>query len=367
MSVRTVPLVVSGDEFVEALLVAPVGAALLGALEQRVDREVSRSGIAPAGNAAALATAPVAGMSWGALLSAAVETGLFAVGPWMSESPANLADAYRHAAGRRVIAGVVADRFGSALHTPLDVAVQQWWHSGSPDREFFTQPRFRRFDVVYESGQFTFGGMWTVSDPPPEVHRDLTSAWELEPEPVTRWHLPIEQDVRVWEIHRPADWVRLVTAYPATGHNYSGWELPGLNQHHRDLSMLLAIDGQHGARTRMRRRLVPDWAAVAADYDGVHVSWAGFLTAEGYVSDLDGGDVTMLRYWFSERTLWLRDVFGEPVPLDAPHSDLLDVEFGIDVRHNATRRAQDITVLRSQRGQRHPPSARHRAGAQSDT
>ena len=59
----------------------------------------------------------------------------------------------------------------------------------------------------------TFGGMWTVSDPPPEVHRDLISAWELEPDPVTRWHFPIEQGVRVWEIHRPADWVRLVTTY----------------------------------------------------------------------------------------------------------------------------------------------------------
>ena len=109
----------------------------------------------------------------------------------------------------------IADRFGSMAHGPLDPAVQQWWHSGSPDREFFTRPRFRRFDDVYESGQFTFGGMWTVSDPPPEVHRDLLSAWELEPDPVTRWHLPIERDVNVFEIHRPTDWVRLVTTYPA--------------------------------------------------------------------------------------------------------------------------------------------------------
>ena len=87
----------------------------------------------------------------------------------------------------------------------------------------------------------------------------------------------------------------------------------------------------------MRHRLVPDWAAVAADYDGVHLSWGGFLTAEGYVSDLDGGDVTMLRYWFSERTLWLRDVFGEPVPLDAPHSDIADIVLGIDVRNDDVR------------------------------
>ena len=81
---------------------------------------------------------------------------------------------------------------------------------------------------------------------------------------------------------------------------------------------------------------MPDWAAVAAEFDGVHLSWAGFLSAEGYVSDLDGDDVTMLRYWFSERTLWLRDVFGEPIPLEAPNSDSAGVEVGVDVRHDTT-------------------------------
>jgi hypothetical protein len=187
--------------------------------------------------------------------------------------------------------------------------------------------------------------------PATQVHLDLLSVWELEPDPVTRWHLAIERDVNVFEIHRPADWVRLVTTYPAIAYDYSGWELPGINQHSQDLAALLAVHGQHAARTRVRHRLIPDWGAVAADYDGVHVSWAGFLTAEGYVSDLDNGDVTMLRYWFSERTLWLRDVFGDPIPLAAPHSDIDDIVPGIDVRNDATRRTHDITVLRAQRGQ----------------
>jgi hypothetical protein len=346
---------VSGDEFVESVLAAPVGAALLATLDERVESDVRLSATPSAADGAAVDDDGLSGVSWGGLLSAAVEAGLFRVGPWMSESPENLADAYRQAGTRRRLARAVANRFGRGLHATLDVSTQQWWHSGSPDHEFFTRPRFRRFDDVYEAGQFTFAGMWTVSDPPAEVHGDLISAWELEPDPVTRWHLPIQRDVRVWEIHRPADWVRLVSTYPADGRVYSGWELPGLNQHRRDLRVLLAVDGQHGARTQVRRQLVPDWAAVAADYDGVHLSWAGFLTAEGYVADLEGGDVTMLRYWFSERTLWLRDAFGEPVPLSAPHSDHPDVVLGIDVRHDAARRANDTTVLRSQRGQQPPP------------
>jgi hypothetical protein len=32
---------------------------------------------------------------------------------------------------------------------------------------------------------------------------------------------------------------------------------------------------------------MPDWQAVAQDYAGVHLSWARFLTTEGYISGLD--------------------------------------------------------------------------------
>ena len=227
---------------------------------------------------------------------------------------------------------------------------QQWWHSGSPVVEVRARPRFRAFDDVYGAGQFTWAGMWTVSDPPSEVHGDLIGAWELEPDPASRWQLPVRPDARVFEVHRPADWVRLVTTYPATGRSHPEWELPGINQHPRTLDVLLAIDGQHGARTSIRRHLVPDWAAVAADFDGVHLSWAGFLTAEGYVSDIGDGDVALLRYWFSERTHWLHDVFTEPVPLAAPHCDPAGALVGVDVRRDLGRQADDRAILRAQRG-----------------
>ena len=192
--------------------------------------------------------------------------------------------------------------------------------------------------------------MWTVSDPPPEVHRDLIGAWELEPDPVSRWQLPIRRDARVFEMHRPVDWVRLVSAYPANGWPHPEWELPGINQRPSELSDLLAVDRQHGARTSIRRHVVPDWTTVADDLDGVHLSWAGFLTTEGYVSDLGDGDVAQLRYWFSERTHWLHDVFGDPVPLDAPHSDFDDVPLGVDVRRDLERQGDDRAILRAQRG-----------------
>jgi hypothetical protein len=71
-------------------------------------------------------------------------------------------------------------------------------------------------------------------------------------------------------------------------------------------------------RTNIRSHLVPDWRSVAEHYDGVHLTWAGLITSEGCITDLGDGDVAMLRYWFSERTHWLADVFAEPEPASPP-------------------------------------------------
>lgn len=170
---------------------------------------------------------------------------------------------------------------------------------------------FRDFDRVYGCGEFTWAGLRTVSDPSADAHAALVQAWEIFPGPVSRWRLPLSGKVRVWEIHRPADWIRLVEAYPRqVDRPHGGWELPGPNQRQGDVAELLAVPDQHAVRDHVERHLVPDWGAVAADYDGVHLSWAGFLTTEGHVSDVGAGGTTML-YWKSERTLWLADVFAE--------------------------------------------------------
>ena len=59
----------------------------------------------------------------------------------------------------------------------------------------------------------------------------------------------------------------------------------------------------------------------------------------------------MLRYWFSERTHWLADVFGEPEPLAAPEVDTdgsgLDA---VDPRTDLHRRSRDHRILMAQLG-----------------
>jgi hypothetical protein len=73
--------------------------------------------------------------------------------------------------------------------------------------------------------------------------------------------LVLAENARVFEIDEPGAWQRLVTDYPGTAtapyrHTWAwtGW------------------DGEW---------LVPRWPAVAADWDGVHLSVAGYLSTAG--------------------------------------------------------------------------------------
>jgi hypothetical protein len=288
-------------------------------------------------------------MSWGRFIALAVSAAEELAGPWQGDAPEPLVDAYLQVAARQPIALAVAARFGSRLHAPVDPEGQQWWHSDHPREGAFDWVQFRDFEHVYGCGELTWAGLRTVSDPPPDAHDALVGVWEIFPGPVSRWRLPppLGRNVRVWEIRRPADWVRLVEAYPRpVDRPHGGWELPGPNQRQGDVAELLAVPGQHAVRVTVERHLVPDWAAVAADYDGVHLSWAGFLTTEGYVSDAAAGGTTMLRYWHSERTLWLADVFAEPEPLGPPVlSGSMSGTLGVDVRVDEARREQDRDVI----------------------
>ncbi|MFN3217984.1 MAG: hypothetical protein ACE367_15930 [Acidimicrobiales bacterium] len=433
-----------------ALLAAPLGVATLARLEWRaVDGEMA-GGESPASTPAGVdaAVALVRSIAFAELIELLLRAETTDVGPWIGDASQCAASAYRDAEARRPIAEAVAARFRDDLQQSLDRSAQQFWTTaidpsrarrGAGDAGTL---RLGDFDDAYGAGQFTFGGLWTVTDPPVVLHEALVEVWEMYPGPVVRWHLPVRPKARVFEIHRPDDWVRLVTAYPAPAvPGQEEWELPGPNQSpmllpeldssrteptgvsesppeptaasespmllgesnasrseptrvgesspgpigpaphlahpppppsgsgrvttvyeadtdggwfryspsaeptslaagwwapHPEGSLrpmpveLFEVPGQNAARMAIRRHLVPDWASVARDWDGVHLSWAGLVTTEGFVSDLPDGDVAMLRYWFTERTLWLTDVFGEPEPLGA-------AEIEAELSNGATR------------------------------
>ena len=310
------------SDLVDAVLASPLGVSWLAVLEAGPLEGGGWASTAPISDPAAVASAVdrVGDLSFGTLMDAAVYAAVMESGPWISEAPAWVAAAYRQAARRAPIAEAVADRFVVELNAPLERTGQQWWTDGHPGLEALV-PLFRNYGHVYGAGEFTSAGLWTATDPLAEVLEQMVGAWEIETGPVTRWWMPVRPEARVFEIHGPVDWATLVTRYPHLAAPHPGWERPGVNQHRHVIAPLLTLADQRSVRTSVGRHLVPDWQSVADDYDGVHLSWRGFLTTEGCVVDLGDGDVTMLRYWFSERTLWLNDVFAEPRPAPDPQID----------------------------------------------
>ena len=339
---------------VEELLAAPVGVAVLARLEadHRPDLAWYEAPVDSDHGAVQRAAAWVRAKGFGELMARTLYVAESLAGPWVPGAPVSLARCFRLAGERRPIAEAIVSEHLELLDAPCDAEAQQWWLGAEvadirPPRRLFVA-----FDHVYGNGEFTWAGLRTVTDPPPELHAELVIAWELHPGPISRWRLPVRELARVWEIRSVRDWARLVETYPRTARvPHEGWELPGPNQHPEALQGLLAVPGQSAARVRTGGHLLPDWAAVAEEWDGVHLTWAGFLTSEGRVWDLEGGAVTMLRYWASERTLWLADVFGEPEP-SAPPMLRPDTgsDGGIDVRIQSGRRRQDAAFITAQLG-----------------
>ena len=64
----------------------------------------------------------------------------------------------------------------------------------------------------------------------------------------------------------------------------------------------------------LARWLIPDYAAVAADWDAVHVTVAGYLTTAGIAIPADDGACTILAGWDPDATWWLNDVLSLTSP-----------------------------------------------------
>lgn len=163
---------------------------------------------------------------------------------------------------------------------PLDRSAQVWAGKMSepPDALRF-QPELDQMHQLASKPRYAF---WTST-----LVRPYTSPWLLWPEgqfkgPPRLWRMTVIPDARVAEIHSPRDWAELCVRYPA------------------------------GSATW----LDPNWHEVARDWDGVHLSAGGWLTAEDLPYDA-GGRTAELRGWNMESTVWLRWCFAGAEPLAA--------------------------------------------------
>lgn len=110
------------------------------------------------------------------------------------------------------------------------------------------------------------------------------------------WELELPPDPVVYEIHTAEDWGALVARYPllvTKARRHDWWRATGED----------------------RAWAIPDYLAVAADYDAIHLTVAGYLSTAGRA--IAAGDAhTVLAGWDPDQTWWLTDSprrTGEPV------------------------------------------------------
>jgi hypothetical protein len=104
------------------------------------------------------------------------------------------------------------------------------------------------------------------------------------------WPLRPWAGARVYEVDGPAAWGSLVARYPldvSRSRRHDWWRATG----------------------RAGRWLIPDYQAVARDYDAVHVSVLGYLTTAGAAlpAGPDAEARTLLAGWDPDATWWLTD------------------------------------------------------------
>lgn len=104
--------------------------------------------------------------------------------------------------------------------------------------------------------------------------------------PWASWRLQVPHSARIFEVDGPLTWHDLCLRYPA-----EVIKDPGRPDFSGD-------DGQ----------LEPNWSAVAADWDGVHLTFGGWLTSEQVRIESPAG-WTYHWDWEAEQTKWLRWLF----------------------------------------------------------
>jgi hypothetical protein len=113
-------------------------------------------------------------------------------------------------------------------------------------------------------------------------------------EEVLCWPVTPRRLARIYEITGPDDWAALVTRYPldvTKSRRHDWWKVTGW------------------AGTW----LMPDYAAVAADFDAIHLTVGGYLTTAGRALVINDARC-LLAGWDPDATYWLADVLTSGGP-----------------------------------------------------
>jgi hypothetical protein len=114
------------------------------------------------------------------------------------------------------------------------------------------------------------------------------------------WPLVTTRSPRTYEITGPHDWIDLVGRYP----------LDVTSSRRHDWYRVTGRDGTW---------LIPDYAAVAADWDAIHLSVAGYLTTATRQLAIADQAATVLAGWDPDQTWWLTDILQAAGPAQHWH------------------------------------------------
>jgi hypothetical protein len=172
--------------------------------------------------------------------------------------------------------------------------IDWWWGPVDRERQMVTEDS----TGYKERGVLGLSGWWVAPFGPRILHTTrgpvgrsgsvssvcLDEAWmPVENPAVARLEAT---SGRVLEIGSPSDWIAFVASYGlrASGESAREWE------------------SMSGARAEW---FTPDWRQVGVDYDGVHLTFAGYLSTAYCPLDVGPG-LTMLAGWNPDCTAWLR-------------------------------------------------------------
>ncbi|OZD58865.1 hypothetical protein [Rhodococcus sp. 06-1460-1B] len=98
----------------------------------------------------------------------------------------------------------------------------------------------------------------------------------------------VPSGVRAYEIDGPQAWAQLCREFPV--------EVTAQKRH-----------DWYCATGRAGRWVVPDWPRVAEQYDGIHLTVRGYLSAAGTAITVDDATASVIAGWAPDETYWLTD------------------------------------------------------------
>jgi hypothetical protein len=200
---------------------------------------------------------------------------------WEAGSPAVLDAAVADTVvGTSGLITELASAAPALVRGPLDQQAQIWVgtakHAGRPPNSDDLRGKYRSVP----SAKPWYGTLYTSSASAlgPSMWRSYLESYrgsDLHPLPWQVWSLPAAG--RVTEVAGARDWVGLIERYPLV----------------------------------LGDLVYPDWDAIAADFDAVHLCLAGVVALQGFSFSSAYG-LTAPGYWDIETTHWLRWSFQQP-------------------------------------------------------